>query len=81
MPSATYDPEADALYVELRDGEASATQKLLDDLRIVDYSADGEVVGVEFVCASEGIDLSDVPSAPIVERLIGQSGHSFRIFA
>ena len=81
MPDAKYDPEADILYVQLRDSETPATQKFLDDLRILDYSADGAVVGVEFICASAGIDLSDVPFAPSVEELIGQSGHSFKIFA
>ena len=63
MPEATYDHEADILYVRLRDGEASATQAFLDDLRILDYSADGGVVGVEFICASGGIGLS--PNPPI----------------
>ena len=57
MPHAKYDPEADILYVQLRDSETPATQKFLDDLRILDYSADGAVVGVEFICASDGIDL------------------------
>lgn len=80
MPRATYDSDADILYVELRDGEASATQKFLDDLRILDYSADGAVVGVEFISASAGIDLTDVPSAASVEALISDSGHSFKIF-
>ena len=81
MPYATYDSEADILYVELRDDEASTTQKFLDDLRIIDYSADGAVVGVEFIAASAGIDLTDVPSAASVEALISDSGHSFKIFA
>lgn len=81
MPRATYDSEADILYVELRDGEASTTQKFLDDLRILDYSADGAMVGVEFISASAGIDLTDVPFAASVEALISDSGHSFKIFA
>jgi uncharacterized protein YuzE len=81
MPGATYDPEADVLYVQLTGGEMAATQKFLDDRRILDYSADGAVVGVEFICASEGVDLSDVPFAQSVESLIGQSGRSFKIFA
>ena len=53
----------------------------LDDLRIVDYSEGRAVVGVEFLHASAGIDLSDVPFASTVERLIGECGHSFRVFA
>lgn len=77
---ATYDADADALYVRLRDG-AVPRQVFLDDLRIVDYSEDRAVVGVEFLHASAGIDLSDVPFASTVERLIGECGHSFRVFA
>lgn len=81
MPQAAYDSEAEVLYVQLLDDETSANQKFLDDLRILDYSADGAVVGVEFIAASAGIDLTDVPFAARVEKLIGQSGHSFKIFA
>ena len=81
MPGALHDEEADILYVRLRDGEQPARQAFLDDLRILDYSADGRVVGVEFVCASDGIELSGVPFARRVEQLIDQSGHSFPIFA
>lgn len=81
MPGATYDSEADILYVQLHDDETSATQKFLDDLRILDYSEDGAVVGVEFIAASSGIDLTDVPFAASVEALISDSGHSFKIFA
>ena len=81
MPHATYDLEADILYVQLRDNATPQTQKFLDDLRILDCSADGAVVGVEFISASAGIDLTDVPFARSVEELIGESGHSFKIFA
>ena len=81
MQQAMYDQEADILYVSLLTGVASATQTTLDDLRIIDHSADGAVVGVEFICARDGIDLSDVPFAESVEKIIGQSGLSFPIFA
>ena len=77
---AVYDAESDVLYVQLSDG-AAPQQAFLDDLRIIDYSEDRAVVGVEFLNASEGVDLSDVPFAPTVERLIGECGRPFRIFA
>ena len=79
MADATYDSEADALYVRLRDDEQPETQEFLDDLRILDYSADRAVVGVEFLAASAGIDLSDVPHAARVQEIIAQSGHAPRI--
>jgi uncharacterized protein YuzE len=79
MPAATYDTEADILYVRLVDGESVSRQTFLDDLRITDHSEDGSVIGVEFVGASDGVDLEDVPFAQQIEELIGGSGHSFRI--
>ena len=80
MASAHYDPEADALYVRLSEGSAER-QTYMGDFRILDYSKDGRVLGVEFLCAREGIDLQDLPFATRIERLIGESGLQFKIFA
>ncbi len=79
MPEATYDSEADILYVRLRDSETVARQTFLDDVRIIDHSEEGTVVGIEFIDASDGVILGDVPFAKQVEDLIGRSGHSFKI--
>ncbi len=76
----TFDAEADALYVRLRDG-SSARQAMLDDARIIDYSEDGAVIGVEFLGASDGVDLDDVPFAPTVASLIHDSGLPIRVLA
>ena len=76
-PHATHDPEADAIYVYLTEGEAHP----VDDLRIIDYSRDGAVVGVEFLSVSGGIDLSDVPHHDKVEKLIGELNLGIKIFA
>jgi len=59
-PYVTFDEDADVLYVCLTSAKVSETRKL-GDLRLIDYSADGSVVGVEFISASEGVDLSDLP--------------------
>jgi uncharacterized protein YuzE len=79
-PHATYDPDADALYVHLIDIEVERSTSL-DDLRIIDYSVDGRVVGVEFLGVSAGVDLSDIPYRHKVERLIGELGLGIKIFA
>lgn len=79
MPSATYDADADVLYVKLLDERTVSRQTVLDDLRIIDLTDDGSVVGVEFIDASGGVDLADVPFAEQVEELIGHSGHSFKL--
>ena len=75
-----YDQEADALYVQLGPGPSVRTSNL-GDLRLVDYSAEGSVVGVEFISVSEGIDLSGVPERSAVERAIIDSKAPVRIFA
>lgn len=76
-----YDPEADVLYVRLKPGEPVARTVGLDDSRLIDYSADGGVVGLEFLDASDGIDLRDVPFARRAEELIGESGLDLPVFA
>ncbi len=76
----SYDPEADALYVQLAEGTPHKT-RALGDLRLMDLAEDGTVLGVEFISASAGVDLSDVPFAPSLEKAIGDSGLNIRVFA
>jgi uncharacterized protein YuzE len=78
--SVTYDEEADVLYVELNKVAVDRSHSL-DDIRIIDYSKDGAVVGIEFINASSGVDLSDVPFAQKVEKLIGETGLEVPLFA
>ncbi|MFN0148065.1 MAG: DUF2283 domain-containing protein [Dehalococcoidia bacterium] len=75
-----YDKEADVLHVQLVPREQVARTHALDDMRLIDYSADGAVLGVEFIDASAGIDLRDVPFARKVEKLIGDAGLGLRLF-
>ena len=46
----------------------------VDDLRMIDYSVDNAVVGLEFVDASGGVDLRDLPFRQKAELLLGDSG-------
>jgi uncharacterized protein YuzE len=82
MPDApvTLDKDADALYVRLRDLQVASTHSV-DDLRLIDYSEDRVVIGVEFLQISDGVDLSDLPDRPQIERLIDESGLPVRIIA
>ena len=77
---AEYDEEADVLYVTLLDEDVADTEEL-GDLRMIDYTADRRIVGVEFVSPSAGIDLADVPFAADVEEVIRNSGFSFKVLA
>ena len=72
-----YDRDVDALYVTLQEDPCAYTRSL-GELRNVDYASDGKPVGVEWLRASEGVDLADVPNA----AEIGEALHgSFRVYA
>ena len=65
----TYSETADALYVQLSDAKVAKVTPV-DGLRIVDYAADGSVVGVEFLAASEGVNLKGLPEVARLEQMI-----------
>ena len=70
---ATYDREADAVYVKLSD-RPYAFGEDIDHERRIDYAADGSPVGIELLCVSEGVDLSNLPRVDEVGdalRLLG----------
>ena len=80
IQDATYDSENDVLYVQFSDSEVERTVAL-DDLRLVDYDARGEPLGIEFIAASEGLDLSELPFADRIAPILAQHGLDFPIFA
>jgi uncharacterized protein YuzE len=80
FPYVTYDEDADVLYVGLAEGAAAETRNL-GDLRLVDLAEDGTVLGIEFISASQGVDLDSVPFAPTVAAAIGDSGLPIKVFA
>ena len=57
-----YDADTDALYVRLAEGKPDHGRPLTN-LTILDCDADGEVLGVELLWVSEGVDLAGVPRA------------------
>jgi uncharacterized protein YuzE len=73
----TYDRKHDVAYVELS-GAASARQIALDDATIIDYAADGSVVGVEFISPSRGVNLAGVPRAAEIELEVRRLGLPIR---
>jgi uncharacterized protein YuzE len=80
MPRLEYDPEADALYIYLRDFDKVAyTKSWIDISRNIDYDANGEPLGVEFWNVHRGLDLDGVPERDTVLRLLEK--HHFKVFA
>lgn len=68
-----YDRRHDAAYFAFSSAD-SARQVKLDNARIVDYGADGAVVGVELLSPSRGMDLTDVPHAAEIEKEARKAG-------
>ena len=63
-----YDPEADAAYVyvagPIPDGGVARTEDVSRDWyyeRGIDYDAEGNILGYEFLNVSKGVDLTDLP--------------------
>ena len=69
----SYDRKHDVAYVEFSAADAHE-QVALDDARIIDYAADGSVVGVEFISPSLGVNLAGVPRAADIEREVRRLG-------
>jgi uncharacterized protein YuzE len=57
---ATYDAEADALYIDINKNLALDRTIEIDDDRNVDIDADGSVVGIEVISPSYGFSLNDI---------------------
>jgi uncharacterized protein YuzE len=56
----TYDDEADALYVMLREGVEVARSLVVDDDRVIDVDGEGRAIGIEALGASHGVNLLDL---------------------
>ena len=74
MPDLRYDDEADAIYISLRKGTYRGGREASPHT-IVHYGTGDEVLGVEFIVVSQGIDLTDVPEAERVADLLRAIPH------
>jgi uncharacterized protein YuzE len=55
----TYDKEADAMYIQIRDAEHGSTKEVAPGL-ILDFDAAGEVTGIELLFVSERIPIKEL---------------------
>ena len=68
-------PEDDAIYLQLLDTEYGGGREV-DDRRHIDLDKDGNVLGIEFLSVSEGVDLDGLPEEllPEISRLLEPAG-------
>lgn len=64
-----YDREADAVYVTLREATYAYGEDL-DPERRIDYDAQGEPIGIEFLNVSKGVNPDDLPYGETVAELL-----------
>lgn len=62
-----YDPQADAIYIRLKDEPVSTTREVDDNL-IVDIGAAGKIVGIEILFVSDYLSSDEIESLT-VQRL------------
>jgi len=80
MMTLRHSPEVDALSIELSDRKIAVTDAISRNdyyERGVDYAEDDTPVGVELLNVSRGVDLSDVPRADEIARLLAE--HDIRV--
>lgn len=72
MPRMTYNKDADAAYIYLREGLPVAQTKNLDGVRLIDYAEDASPVGIELLDVREGVNLDGLPERDAIERLLAE---------
>ena len=54
-----YDPEADAMYIKLREGEYEISEEIREGI-IVDFDKNNKIIGIEILDAKERLSPSSV---------------------
>lgn len=67
MPANTYDPEADAAYVHLGGAAVKDSEEVAPGV-VLDFDADGRVVGVELLNASKNLAAGHWSRWPLADR-------------
>jgi uncharacterized protein YuzE len=69
----SHDPDADALYIYLREAPVAFTESL-DHRRNIDYDADQKPIGIEVLNVSKGVNVADLPEHDAVVRVLREHG-------
>lgn len=65
-----FDPEADVIFVTLREPEGPTAGDRLDERRIIHYDAADRPVAVELLFVSRGVNLDGLPEADRIAEAI-----------
>ncbi len=65
----TYDKKVDAMYIKLNEKKPYHTTKKVTEDVLVDYSEEGEVIGVEVLDASKNVVFSKKEDKVLIENL------------
>ncbi len=65
----TYDKEADAMYIEFRQGEFAKNKKV-DDFTIIDLDVYGNILGIELLDVSKRIPLESLSQVNVKNLLV-----------
>ncbi len=68
-PVATKNDAGDILYVQLSDEPIARTREYGDEC-LVDFDADGGIVGAEFIMIDEQFDLARIPSSEMFAEAV-----------
>ena len=66
-----FDPQADAVYLELTDAEVEESKEIQPGI-IVDYDSEGRFVGIEVLCVSKRTNNIWSRSVAGIGRLLGR---------
>ena len=55
----TYDPQADAVYIQFQEGEYSISKEMGEGV-ILDYTEDGKIMGIEILEISRKMPLKNI---------------------
>jgi uncharacterized protein YuzE len=70
-----YDEEADALYIRLREAEYYESDEIREGF-ILDYDADGNIVGIEILEASSSLTPADLSTVKFeISRQLVKTGN------
>ncbi|MBD1928040.1 DUF2283 domain-containing protein [Trichocoleus sp. FACHB-90] len=63
-----YYPETDSLYIDLNNSKSEDSQEIAEGL-VVDFDADGNIVGIDIDRASEKLDLKTIEAVNLPQLL------------